>query len=147
MIATTYVVVDSVRESLAEAVTHTGVKANALAASAMEMLLQSYHEETKGGGGIAYQERTPRGSKKRVHFSLGEMEYEFFNDMRKFFRKSISFLIAIAVRKYLPIIVERILNKVVALKKNNYPLYKYAIRRKCIENNVFWLIYWGLPPE
>lgn len=147
MIKTTYVMERDVREALDAAMARTGVGRDELLMPVMKMTLQNHADHVKGDGSIAYQDRSPDSEKSRVHVTLGEMEYEFFNDMRKFFRKSISFMIAISVRQYLEIVVRNILNKKLSVNKNNYPQYKYKIFRKCIENNVFWLIYWGLPPE
>jgi hypothetical protein len=146
MIETTYVMECGIIEMLEDAMEKTGLDRNELVVSAIEMGLQNHDEHVQAEGSIKYQARTPKGTKQRVHFRLGKMAYEFFQDMRKFFHKSISFTIAICLRKYLPIIVARILRKLLAKGKHNYPKYTYAIMRKCIKNNVFWLIYWGLPP-
>lgn len=146
MIETTYVMERDVWEALEDAMEKTGLGRSELLVPVMKMALQDHDEHLEAEGSIAYQERS-EGTKRRVHVKLGAMEYEFFQDMRKFFRKSISFMIAICIRRYLHIVIQNILNRLIAIHENNYPKYRYKIFKKCIENNVFWLIYWGLPPD
>lgn len=147
MIITTYVMKRDVCQLLDSAVTRTGLGRDELVVLVMKMALYDHAAHIKGEGRIVYQDRSEKGTKSRVHVKLDKLEYEFFQDMRKFFKKSISFMIAISVVKYLDIVVQNIINGNKIVHKNNYPEYKYKIFKKCIENDVFWLIYWGLPPE
>ncbi len=147
MIKTTYVMKHDVREALDRAMVRTGLGRDELLVLAVEKTLQNHTEHEEEEGSIVYQERSPVGTKSRGHVKLGKMEYEFFQDMRKFFKKSISFIIAISIVRYLDVVVQNIINGKKCEKKDNYPEYKYTILKKCIETDVFWLIYWGLPPE
>lgn len=78
---------------------------------------------------------------------IHEQEYDYFQDMRKFFRRSISLLIAIAMNTYLALLVEKILAGTFDEDRDSYPFQNYAITEKCIENITCFCVWWGLPLE
>jgi hypothetical protein len=55
---------------------------------------------------IKYQERDPEIKWFCLHISLTPEEYEHFIDMRKMFKKSVSYIIAFAIQKYLNTILK-----------------------------------------
>lgn len=67
--------------------------------------------------------------------------------MRKFFRRSISHVIAIAVLNYLPELVTRIETNAYDDNVDSYPYENYAIYDKCIEKATVFHIWWGLPSD
>ncbi|OHD63030.1 MAG: hypothetical protein A2176_09420 [Spirochaetes bacterium RBG_13_51_14] len=67
-------------------------------------------------------------------------EYEFFLDLRKVFKQSVSRLVAYAIDKYLDEITQKIRKG-----SDNYRFKNYAISRIIIEGVICWVLYWGVP--
>ncbi len=67
--------------------------------------------------------------------------------MRRFFRRSISHVIAIAVLTYLPGLVERIESGAYDEEVDSNACKSYAIYNKCIEEATVFHIWWGLPSD
>ena len=70
-------------------------------------------------GTVKYQKRDMDNNWKVFRVSLNEKDYELFTDMRKVMKLSVSYLVALAIKKYLDKIVCKIL-------KNNHR-YAYLI--------------------
>jgi hypothetical protein len=150
-IETTYVMTDEVMDMLAEAEEKTGYESMELVALCMQMMQENHAEFVEPRGRIKYQDRLDEAGlpipKHRVHVRMLEAQYNYFQDCRKFFRRSISLCFAIAVIKYLPLIVARILAKICDIKPDNYPLQNYAFIEKCKENITVFEIWWGVPED
>jgi hypothetical protein len=101
-----------------------------------QRLLQSYSR-------VKYQERDIKENWHRFHIVLNEYEYEYYLDMRKFFKMSVSFILAFAVRSYLNDIVNELING----NKNtdNYLYRNYIFVKKTINEVICWKTYWGIP--
>lgn len=89
---------------------------------------------------IQYQKRHPKNEWRRFHLYLREDEYEFFLDLRKFFKRSVSCLIAYAIDYYYDDI-----NKIGREPCDNYPYKNYILSRMVIEKITCWILYWGVP--
>jgi hypothetical protein len=108
------------------------------------MLLMKIMRDIEGfQGGFAlvrYQERDPI---KRWHcfsISFGKDENEFFTDLRKLTKFSVSYLVAIAVERYLDELFHDGENR------HNYALFThYAVGQRTEEGIVCWEFYWGDP--
>jgi len=95
---------------------------------------------------IRYQQREANVQWHHLHVSLIIREYELLQDFRKFFKRSISSLISIAVDKYL----DDIVNDCCGLNNNhgftdNNQFIHYIIIRDVVDKVICWRIYWGLP--
>lgn len=87
-----------------------------------------------------YQERRPGVKWKRMHIRVRRDEYDFFFDLKKVTRFSLSHLIAHATEHYL--------DELIALMQNNADNYRYrnyAINQLYIDDIECWVIYWGIP--
>jgi hypothetical protein len=149
-IETTYVMTDEVMDLLAKAEEETGYDQMELVALCMQMMREQHTEYLQRGGRIKYQDRRDEETglpipKHRVHVKIPETYYDYFQDSRKFFRRSISLCFAICVLKYLAIIVAQILAKKDGTDEYNYPDRNYAIIEKCKENITVFEIWWGVP--
>jgi hypothetical protein len=149
-IETTYVMTDEVMDLLAKAEEETGYDQMELVALCMQMMREHHTEYLKMRGRIKYQDRLDAETglpipKHRVHVKIPETYYDYFQDSRKFFRRSISLCFAICVLKYLAIIVAQILAKKNETDEYNYPDRNYAIIEKCKENITVFEIWWGVP--
>jgi hypothetical protein len=70
-------------------------------------------------------------------------EYEFFTDLRKVCKCSVSLLVAIALEKYLDEVLDESRDGVY----NNTLFKNYLIRRMYISGVVCWMLCWGYPKE
>jgi hypothetical protein len=89
---------------------------------------------------VQYQKSGKRGDWHGFHIKMRPDEYEYFQDMRKLLKMSVSLILAHAVKRYL--------NKI--LQKNitdNYLFKDYVIIREVIDNIICWRLLWGFPPN
>ncbi len=149
MIRTTYMMTQEVLLMLKEAEKRTGWTMTDLIISVMRYAMRHHAKYEREHGRIAYQKRLDKDGmpipKVRVKVKFLQREYDYFNDMRRFFRRSISHVIAIAVLSYLPELVERIESSAYDEEVDSYPYKNCAIYDKCIEEATVFHIWWGLP--
>ena len=89
---------------------------------------------------IKYQDSAPKKKWHKFHLLLKNDEYEYFIDLRKFFKMSVSAIVSFAVKKYYKVMMK--------LKKtDNYPFKNYIIQKRIINNVITWKIYWGYPKK
>jgi hypothetical protein len=76
---------------------------------------------------------------------MNEYEYEYYLDMRKFYKMSVSFILAYAVMKYINEVVNELLNG----NKNtdNYSYRNYIFIKTTSNETICWQIYWGVPQK
>jgi len=91
---------------------------------------------------VKYQRNDDSGNWHCFHIRFRPDENEFFVDLRKVCKVSVSCLLAMAVERYLNEIIQVIKNEFV----DNYPLFEnYVLRQEDIDGIISWRIYWGLP--
>ncbi len=130
---------------------HTGWTMVDLVIAVMRYAMRHHAKHEREHGRIEYQKRFDEDGmpipKFRVKVKIQEREYDYFNDMRRFFRRSISHVIAIAVLEYLPVLVELIENGEYDEDVESYPYKSCAIYDKYIEEATIFHIWWGLPSD
>ncbi len=150
-IDTTYVMCEDVIALLDEAEETTKKPREELLVIAMRMMLKDYEVYLRMDGRIEYQKRVDEETgekikKHRVKMKPTIREYDYYQDMRKLFRRSISLVMAIAVRTYLATIVEAIVSKTAdTVLADTYPFENYAIFWKRLGHAPTFRIWWGLP--
>jgi hypothetical protein len=90
---------------------------------------------------IKYQERDLKENWHRLHIVLNEYEYEYYLDMRKFFKMSVSFILAYAVIRYLDELLK--MNE----STDNYCYKNYVFIKQLVNGIICWQTYWGIPPN
>lgn len=93
-----------------------------------------------GCRGVRYQEKSDRGSWRRVHVRLRWDDYEYFCDLRKFLKMSVSCLLAYAVKKYMKKLFD-------GDESDNYQFKNYILSRRTKDGYIYWHILWGYPPD
>jgi len=88
---------------------------------------------------VRYQERRVPDEWHRFHIELRPDEYEFFLDLRKLLKMSVSLILAYAVEKYLKCILRK--------TTDNYLHKNYLMIRESIDGIKCWKLYWGYPPS
>ena len=88
---------------------------------------------------VRYQRRSMPTEWCTFHVQLRMDDYEFFLDLRKLLKMSVSLIITYAIKKY----VKK--SKAIIYTDNNR--YKnYAIIKERVDNIICWRLFWGYPP-
>jgi hypothetical protein len=96
---------------------------------------------------VRYQKRAAQEDWRAFHVQLREDDYEYFLDLRKLLKMSVSLILAIAVKRYLKNPADRA-SLIKALKHGDNYLYKdYVILSEKIQGIVSWRFFWGFPPD
>jgi hypothetical protein len=118
----------------------TGLSKRDIISCVMRRLGDDYEKMTITWARVRYQKRDENPKWHLIHITLKPDEYEYFLDLRKVFKFSVSCLIAIAVEKYLDEIM-KILNENI----DNYRYCNYLFTRRIIDGVVCWILSWGIP--
>lgn len=137
---TTIIINFTLLDRIAHASYMSGISKNHLISSLMRRLSDDHKILVRSWTRVRYQERDPDRNWCRMHLSLRPDEYEFFLDMRKAFKCSVSCLVAYAIEKYL----DQIINKI-RQDPDNYRYKNYMIFRIIIDDVICWMYYWGIP--
>ncbi|MCP4135187.1 MAG: hypothetical protein GY754_29735 [bacterium] len=79
------------------------------------------------------------------HISFQEDDFEFFLDLRKFLKKSVSAVVAYAVEEYLDIIMG--LTPEDPSRNDSYRFRHYVISSSEMHGVISWQLFWGLPEK
>ncbi len=141
MIIETTINVDlSVLNDLARASYVTGVSKRDIISSLLKRLSNDHSTMVQSWKRVRYQKRVGNDVWKCLHVLLWPDEYEFFLDLRKVCKMSVSFLISYAVAKYL----DEVINSLIKRTDNNR--YKnYTIINRVVDGIICWIYYWGVP--
>ncbi len=141
-IETTVYLESAIIDKLTASAAERGISRSALISSLMHRMALVHREYASSLKGVRYQERDGGAVKRRLHVCLRPGEYEMFIDERKVFKLSVSFILAVAVERFLCDLVELIMEH-----GDNYRCQNYAIMQIDIENVTAWVLYWGIPPR
>ncbi len=89
---------------------------------------------------VKYQAADPDKNWKTATVYYSGVDYEFFTDMRKFFKESVSLLLSKAIDLFLDTILSEV--KEILL---NYANSDWDIRRDDVETGAIWTIFWKNP--
>ncbi len=139
-IDTTININTSIFGMISRAVLLTGQPKNLIISSVMRRLADDYERLVQPWSRVRYQKRDAAGNWRLMHLSLKPDEYEFFLDLRKVFKFSVSCLIANAIEKYL----DEILNKI-HRGADNYWYENYMFSCVIVDGVICWILSWGVP--
>ena len=91
---------------------------------------------------VKYQARRDKAHWKKLHVVLRGDEYEYFYDLKKVFKLSVSHIIARAIDQYLDEIIE-LLNG----GADNYHYHNYIFSTIRVHDVTCLVFYWGIPPR
>lgn len=109
----------------------------------MQRLMRDNQKMLQSHSRIRYQERDLKENWHRLHIVMSEYEYDYFLDMRKLYKMSVSLILAFAVRHYLDEVMNILLDK--HQITDNYLFRNYLLIKKIIDGVICWQIYWGIP--
>ncbi len=122
------------------------VTRTALIVEIMGRMMKEHARRTASSGRVRYQDDAKTGWRP-VHFSIYQREYDFFQEMRKFYRCSVSRLIAIAVQRHLWAVLKAMTSAKTEEDADNYPFKHHVFSLQTLEGAVCWKIYWGFPVD
>jgi hypothetical protein len=89
---------------------------------------------------VQYQQRDSPDKWHPFHIRWKWDEYEFFQDMRKLLKMSVSLILAYAVEKFL----DKVMKK---NKSDNNHFHNYILAKEVIDGIIIWKLIWGFPPN
>lgn len=144
-IETTININKRVIEILNEKAKETGKSKTSIIKSLMQKIMSDNQKMLKSFSSVKYQAKDKKENWHKLHITLNEYEYEYYFDMRKFFKMSVSFILAFAVSVYLNEVVENLLTK--ERNADNYLFRNYIFIKETIDETICWRIYWGIPQK
>jgi hypothetical protein len=96
---------------------------------------------------VKYQIRDPLKQWHIFHIEYQEDVYEFCQDMRKFFKLSVSMILAIAVEHYLDEILDDYKRNKLFRISDNYPYSGYIFNKEHLDGAILWKFTWGIPKK
>jgi len=146
VIETTVNIKISVRERLNNAARLTGLSHSALIRLLLRYIIKRHDNMIGHRKCIQYQEATRVRNWSKLHVMMQSRDYEIFLDLRKFCKRSVSFLVSSAIMLYLEDVVKEILGDSEREEgTDNYQFHHYILIRDMIDNVICWRIYWGYP--
>ena len=89
---------------------------------------------------VQYQPRRSSQEWHVLHVQVREDTYEYWLDLRKVLKMSVSLILAYAVKRFL--------GKLINFKStDNYRCINYIIIKDIIDSMVVWKFIWGCPPH
>jgi hypothetical protein len=102
----------------------------------MQRVMDDNNKMLKPCSMIKYQARDEKDNWYRIHLVLNEYEYEYCLDMRKFYKMSVSFILAFAVRRFLDEVVNELID---GSNNTDNCFYQNYILIKKIEVHYFFM--------
>ena len=134
-----------INKRILEMINEYAEKTNISMASVIKLLIQKVMHDNrsmiKTYSRVQYQERDLKENWYRIHIVLNEYEYEYYLDLRKFFKMSVSFILAYAVLRYWDELIKQ------NVKTDKYCYKNYIFIKEIIDNVILWKIYWGVPQK
>lgn len=117
-----------------------GISRSEMIAILIKKVMDNVSNQGRMGKLVQYQERRSRGEWHTFHWYVREDDYEYFLDLRKLMKMSVSLILAYAVEKYLNTIIND-------YNTDNNRYRNYLIIRDVIDDIVCWKFIWGFPPD
>jgi len=111
LVQTSFHIHVNIFNKLLRAEKRTGLPLLNIISEIMYQFAKDYRNNQIIQGTVKYQKRDTKDNWKRFRVALEPDDYELFTDMRKVMKRSVSYLIALAVKKYLNRIINKILKK------------------------------------
>ncbi len=89
---------------------------------------------------VRYQKKDKAENWCRFHVSIQMDEYEYFLDLRRLLKMSVSLILAYAVKRYIKMLIRK-------NDTDNYQYKNYVLAKTVINNTICWKLIWGYPPN
>ncbi len=129
-----------IMELLTKAAQLNNVSCSEIILHLVEKVAVSANVPDRIGKIIRYQKKQTPEEWHKFHIKVREDMYEYWLDLRKLLKMSVSLILANAVRKYLA--------KPIRIKRgDNYACKNYIIVREVVDSVTVWKFVWGFPPN
>lgn len=132
---------------LEAAVMESGKSRSALISLLLRRVMKEFRILVRDNRRVQYQKRNSSSKRKKVHMTVQNRDYEFFIDMRKMFKWSVSALVAYGVRKHLTVLLLDLKEDTYDEYDDNYPFNCYFLINDILDGAISWRIYWGKPEK
>ncbi|MCP4138192.1 MAG: hypothetical protein GY754_44935 [bacterium] len=135
-----------VLEKINEAAVLLGISRTKIIIKLLKMVMNEKNFSATMCRAVQYQLDDPDPDNwHKFHISFQEDDFEFFVDLRKFLKKSVSAIVGYAVEEYLDIILG--LAPEDPEKSDKYLFRHYVISSSEVHGVISWQIFWGLPEK
>ena len=119
-----------------------GISWSAVIALLLQKVMREKINTVSTGRPVRYQKRCRKEEWRKIHVKVRGDEYEYFHDLRKILKMSVSLILAYAVKKYIRNLIEE---DITDNYRNQYR--NYVIIEEFIDNIPCWKLIWGFPPH
>ena len=124
-------------EDINRAALMKGISRSELIVVLIKKMIADIKDPSGLGRMVQYQKRNKLKNWHTFHVRLRADDYEYFLDLRKLLKMSVSLILAYSVKKYL-----KSLN---VNYTDNYLFRNYIVVREIIDNVISWRFIWGFP--
>lgn len=135
---TTLIIDKNILAEISVAAKSHGISRSGMIIYLIKKIMDYIPDPDRLGRMVQYQERKGKDNWHTFHLYLREDDYEYFLDLRKLFKMSVSLILAFAVKKFL----NRSIGKI---NTDNYTYRNYVVIRELINGIVSWRLLWGWP--
>ena len=147
-VVTTLNINKSLLESLKDISEGLNISVTRLIVLLLKRVMSENKDFRRYGYRVRYQERDSLKDWHTFHLRIRTEEYEYFLDMRKFFKMSVSLLLSFAYENYLDDIIGMLTDKRIGKRYiDNYLPRNYILINKEVDSVIKWIIYWGYTEE
>jgi hypothetical protein len=127
-------------EKIAIAAQSMNISYSAMIVILIKKTMDQISDPARLGRMVQYQERSNSDDWHTFHVQLRVDDYEYFLDLRKLLKMSVSLILAYAVKKFLSKLTEK------DITDNNRHI-NYTVIKEVIDNIICWKFLWGYPPN
>jgi len=127
-------------KQIARAAQANGISLSEMIALLIQKVTADIANPGRIGRMVQYQGRRSSSEWRVFHIQVREDMYEYWLDLRKLLKMSVSLILAYAVKKFLCKLMK--INST-----DNYLCKNYIIVKEVIDSVIVWKFIWGFPPN
>jgi hypothetical protein len=127
-------------EQIARVANSNGISCSEMIALLIQQVTADIANPGRIGRMVQYQGRRSTPEWHVLHVQVREDMYEYWLDLRKLLKMSVSLILAYAVKKFLCKLMK--INST-----DNYLCKNYIIAKEIIDSVIVWKFIWGYPPN
>jgi hypothetical protein len=133
----------NIRTDILKKITNTartsGISRSQLITTLIKNAMNDISDPGRLGTMVRYQKKSDLKDWHIFHLHIRVDDYEYFLDLRKLLKMSVSLILAYAVNMYL--------SKLKTFTTDNYLYKHYTIIKEIINDVICWRFIWGIPPD
>jgi hypothetical protein len=140
LMETTLNIHGDILEKISLAARSRGISRSEMIILLIKKAMNDISDPARIGRMVQYQKRSRPEDWHTFHVQLRMDDYEYFLDLRKLLKMSVSLILAYVVKKFLN-------NWMRTNTTDNYQYKNYVVIREFIDNIICWKFIWGYPPS